>query len=90
MNAVDARLLAADLLYREALHLDRQEWDQWLALYADDVVYWVPSWKSEDQLVSDVRREVSLIYHDSTVGLRERIHRIRTRRSASSKWMQWA
>lgn len=84
MNAVDARLLAADLLYREALHLDRQEWDQWLALYADDVVYWVPSWKSEDQLVSDVRREVSLIYHDSTVGLRERIHRIRTRRSVTA------
>ena len=24
--------VAADLLYREGLHLDRQEWDAWLAL----------------------------------------------------------
>lgn len=84
MNALDARILAEDLLSREALHLDRQEWDQWLALYAEDVVYWVPSWKSENQLVSDVRCEVSLIYHDSNVGLRERIHRIRTRRSVTA------
>ena len=76
--------IAAGILSREGLHLDRQDWDAWLGLYTDDVVYWVPAWRSESELVSDVRREVSLIYHTSRAGLEERVLRIRSRKSVTA------
>src|SRR5438132_417200 len=76
--------IAAELLYREGLYLDRQQWDAWLALYAGDVEYWVPAWKSEGELVDNVRREVSLIYHRSREGLDERVLRIRSRKSVTA------
>ena len=76
--------LCADLLYREGLHLDRQEWDAWLALYAEDAVFWIPAWLDEHTSTGDPDREVSLIYHDSRVGLEERIMRIRTRKSVTA------
>lgn len=75
---------AAALLYREGLHLDRQEWDAWLDCYVADAEYWVPAWRSETELVSDVRREVSLIYHASRSGLEERVVRIRSRKSVTA------
>ena len=84
MVDLEKQALAADLLYREGLHLDRQEWDAWLALYADDVEYWVPAWKSENALVDNVMREVSLIYHTSRAGLEERVLRIRSRKSVTA------
>jgi 3-phenylpropionate/cinnamic acid dioxygenase small subunit len=36
-------------LYREARFLDDNEWESWLALYAPDAEYWVPSWDDDDQ-----------------------------------------
>lgn len=84
MNPREAQATAAELLSREGLYLDRQEWDAWLELYAEDVVYWVPGWLSEDQLVHDVRRQISLIYHEDRIGLAERILRIRTRKSVTA------
>ena len=38
-------------LYREARFLDDKEWDNWLALYAPNVEFWMPSWDDDDQLV---------------------------------------
>ena len=84
MVDLEKQAIAADLLYREGLHLDRQEWDAWLALYAEDVEYWVPAWKSENMLVDNVLREVSLIYHTSRAGLEERVLRIRSRKSVTA------
>lgn len=84
MDRQIAHAVACETLYREGLYLDRQDWDAWLALYSPDVVYWVPGWKTEDQLVSDVCREVSLIYHASRDGLAERVLRIRTRKSVTA------
>lgn len=84
MDKLKAHAIASELLAREGLALDRQDWDAWLALYAQDIEYWVPAWKSEDQLVADVSREVSLIYHDNRSGLEERILRIRTRKSVTA------
>ena len=40
-------------LYREARVLDDKEWESWLALYAPDAEYWMPSWDDDDQLVTD-------------------------------------
>jgi len=79
-----ATAAAAGLLYREGRCLDTQDWDAWLELYAENVEYWVPAWKSESELVSDVRREVSLIYHTRRSELAERILRIRTRKSVTA------
>ena len=38
---------AEELLYREALLLDRGEWDEWLDLYLPDALFWMPSWRDE-------------------------------------------
>ena len=67
---------AAELLYREAAYLDRQDWDNWLALFADDVEFWVPAWKSEAAPTDDPDREISLLYYPSRLGLEERVQRL--------------
>jgi benzoate/toluate 1,2-dioxygenase subunit beta len=71
-------------LYREARHLDEREWDQWLALYATDVEYWMPAWDDDDQLTEDPHSEISLIYYGDRNGLEDRVFRIRTERSSAS------
>ncbi len=65
-----------DLLYLEADLLDRQRWDEWLALYTEDCVYWVPSWLSEDELGDDPEMQVNMIYIVGKPGLAARLHRI--------------
>jgi 3-phenylpropionate/cinnamic acid dioxygenase small subunit len=90
MNApmnLDARdLLAAgtDVLTREHVYLDEQRWDEWLALYAPDCEYWVPSWKNEEQLTTNPQAELSHIYYANRAGLEDRVVRIRSRRSPAS------
>ncbi len=76
---------AAELLFREALYLDGQRWDDWLALFLPDCQYWVPAWKSEHEQTSDPAREVSLIHYDSRGGLEDRVWRVRSGRSIASK-----
>jgi Ring hydroxylating beta subunit len=36
-------------LYREARFLDDKEWENWLALYAPELEFWMPSWDDDDQ-----------------------------------------
>nr|ART38831.1 H32 [uncultured bacterium] len=71
-------------LGQEAKHLDDKDWDAWLALYALDAEYWIPSWDSDGTLITDPTKHVSLIYYKNRGGLEDRIFRIRTGRSASS------
>ena len=66
---------AAELLYREAGHLDRREWEAWLALYAEDAVFWAPAIVGDDGFSEDPDNDVSLIYLDRA-GLEARIFRI--------------
>ncbi len=70
-----------DLLYLEADLLDRQRWDDWLALYTEDCVYWVPSWLSEDELGDDPEMQVNMIYIVGKPGLAARLHRISSGRA---------
>ena len=67
-----------DLLHLEADLLDRREWDAWIALYADDCVYWVPSWATEDELTDDPELEVNMIYLKGKPGLEARVYRIQS------------
>ena len=50
-------------LYREARYLDDREFEKWLECYADDVVFWMPSWADDDRLTEDPQRDISLSYY---------------------------
>lgn len=81
----DASLAAgAAILYREAAYLDDRRWDDWLALYATDCEYWVPTWRTEEELATNPQSELSHIYYASRAGLEDRIVRINSRRSPAS------
>ena len=81
---MNALMQATELLVREAALLDNREWDQWLALLASDIEYWVPTWKSEDEPTADPKRELSLIYYASRAGLEDRVWRVKSGRAVSS------
>ena len=74
----------ADLLYTEARLIDRQAWDDWLALYLPDAEFWVPAWDTEHSYVSDPQNEISLIYYADRSGLEDRVFRLRTGMSSAS------
>ncbi|HVZ53078.1 MAG TPA: aromatic-ring-hydroxylating dioxygenase subunit beta [Pseudolabrys sp.] len=81
---LETTAIAADLLAREGLYLDRKDWKSWLALFCEDVEYWLPAWRDEYDTTDDPARQVSLIYHASRHGLAERIARIQTRKSVTA------
>ena len=47
-------------LYREALLLDEHRYEEWLSLWTDDAIYWVPLGAEMD----DPQRTLSIIYDD--------------------------
>ena len=61
------------LLEREARLLDQLRYDDWLAMYAAECVYWVPSTPN----AGDPRREISVMFDDRR-RLEDRIYRLRT------------
>ena len=60
-------------LFHEAQLMDEHRYDEWLALWSEPALYWVPS--NRDEL--DPRREISLIYDDK-VRLQLRIARLKS------------
>jgi len=82
----DAALMAAgtDLLQREAVYLDEQRWDEWVALFATDCKFWIPTWTSEGKLTGNPQTELSLMYFANRGGLEDRIIRIRSGRSPAA------
>ena len=71
-------------LYKEARLLDERDWDTWLALYDENVEYWMPSWDDDGELTDDPQTQISLIYYPRRAGLEDRIFRIRTDRSSAT------
>jgi benzoate/toluate 1,2-dioxygenase beta subunit len=61
------------LLEREARLLDQLRYDDWLALYVAECIYWVPSTPN----AGDPRREISVMFDDRR-RLEDRIYRLRT------------
>lgn len=53
-----------DLLYREARLLDERRFAEWLDLLTEDIRYWIPSWHTEERMVTDVTTEISLLYYE--------------------------
>jgi 3-phenylpropionate/cinnamic acid dioxygenase small subunit len=72
------------LLVHEGELLDARRWDEWLALMAPDIEYWIPAWDSESETTSDPDNEMSLIYYNSRVGLEDRVFRLKSRQSLAS------
>jgi len=60
-------------IYDEAQLMDEHRYDEWLALWTDDALYWVPSGRDD----IDPKREISLIY-DDRVRLQVRIARLKS------------
>jgi 3-phenylpropionate/cinnamic acid dioxygenase small subunit len=73
--------LATNVIFSEALAIDECRWDDWLAHFGEDCVFWVPAWRSELELTTDPDREISFLFHDSRAGLEERVARLRTDQS---------
>ena len=61
------------LLEREARLLDEARYEEWLALFAERCVYWVPATRP----AGDPRREVAVAFDDRR-RLEDRIYRLRT------------
>lgn len=82
----EAELLAPgiELLSREACYLDEKRWDEWIALFAKDCEFWVPTWTAEGTLTTNPQTELSLMYFAGRGGLEDRIVRIRSGRSPAA------
>ena len=61
------------LIEREARLLDQLRYDDWLAMYAPECIYWVPS----TPYAGDPRREIAVMFDDRR-RLEDRIYRLRT------------
>ena len=61
------------LIEREARLLDRLRYDDWLAMYRPECVYWVPSTPN----AGDPRREIAITFDDRR-RLEDRVYRLRT------------
>lgn len=84
MNAGALKDRAIDLLYCEALYLDSQRWDDWLALFDENCEFWVPAWRGDHELTSNPAAELSLVFYRNRAGLEERVSRVRSGKSAAS------
>lgn len=62
-----------NFLYREARLMDQHAYDEWLALWTDDALYWVPC--NEDDF--DPERHVSIVY-ENRPRLEDRIARLKS------------
>ena len=71
-------------LYQEARAQAEKRWEDWLAFYAPDASYFMPSWDDDDKLTTDPLNEVSLIYYPNKQGLEDRVFRIETERSSAT------
>ncbi len=74
----------AELIQWEATLLDRRRWADWIDLYTEDAVYWVPSWANEEETTDDPDTQLNLIYLRNRGGLEDRVFRIESRDSYAS------
>ena len=68
-----------EFLFHEAKLIDEHRYDEWLALWTDDCLYWVPC-NSDD---ADPARQAMIIY-DNRARLDERIYRL----TSGAAWAQ--
>jgi 3-phenylpropionate/cinnamic acid dioxygenase small subunit len=75
---------ATALIYEEALLIDEKRWPEWLDLYTEDAVFWMPAWRSESETNQDPEYELNLLYLKGRAGLEDRVFRIDSGESFAS------
>ncbi len=75
---------ALTVLHFEALYLDTQRWDDWLALFTEDSCFWMPAWTDDHRLGASPDSELSLMYCSARAGLQDRVWRVRSGLSVAS------
>jgi 3-phenylpropionate/cinnamic acid dioxygenase small subunit len=73
--SLDLRAQIEDFIALEVDHIDRRRWKDWIALFTEDAVYWVPAWRNEDTLVENPKLELNLIYLRNRGQLEDRVFR---------------
>jgi len=73
-----------DFLYREARLLDAQKWNEWLDLYRDDAVFWVPAVTMTGVHTTDAENSLNFIYICGRAGLEARAYRVASGGSLAS------
>jgi 3-phenylpropionate/cinnamic acid dioxygenase small subunit len=73
IHAAQERDLFRALIEREARLLDALAFDEWLAMYSPECIYWVPGTPH----AGDPRREIAISFDDRR-RLEDRIYRLRT------------
>jgi benzoate/toluate 1,2-dioxygenase subunit beta len=68
-----------EFLYQEAKLIDEHRYEEWLALWSEDALYWVPC-NSDD---ADPTRQAMIIY-DDRARLEERVYRL----TSGAAWAQ--
>jgi 3-phenylpropionate/cinnamic acid dioxygenase small subunit len=73
-----------EFLYREARLLDAQIWDEWLELYCEDAVFWVPAVTMAGTHTTDAENSLNFVYIAGRVGLQARVFRVSSGGSLAS------
>ena len=68
----DLKLKVSELIFWEATLLDRRRWEEWIELYSEDAVFWVPSWADEENTTDDPETQLNLMYFSSRSGSEDR------------------
>lgn len=76
--------IARQIIYREARELDKKNWEDWLELYEENAIYWVPAWIDEYRETTNPDTQLSIIYHASRSELEERIYRVKSNKSVAA------
>jgi 3-phenylpropionate/cinnamic acid dioxygenase small subunit len=71
MNQMMQRIEIEEFLYKEARLMDENQYAEWLSLWTDDGVYWIPCRHEH----TDPSKQVSLVY-DNRAKLSDRVARL--------------
>jgi benzoate/toluate 1,2-dioxygenase beta subunit len=79
IESAELRRKVEQFLFHEAALLDAGAWDEWLALFAPEGMYWVPRTRAQQ----DARHHISLFWEDA------RLRSVRVRRLTNARnWSQ--
>lgn len=76
-----------EFLAREARLLDAQQWDEWLALYCEDAVFWAPAVTMEGAYTTEPKGSLNFVYIEGRAGLDARVFRVKSGGSLASNPM---
>lgn len=74
----------AELLYREARLLDGRRFGEWLDLFSEDAIFWVPAVGMDRTYTSEPETSLNFIYIAGRAGLEARVFRVESGGSLAS------